>query len=88
MKTCARHGISFWNYLGDRLGIPGADDVSWLPDLARQQPTDRSVARWLAHALPRPHNLPSRWLAAPVAGTKITPFDPRICPSYPFFRCP
>ena len=38
-KTCARHGISFWNYLGDRLGIPGAADVSWLPDLARQQPT-------------------------------------------------
>ena len=39
MKTCARHGISFWNYLGDRLGIPGAADVPWLPDLARQQPT-------------------------------------------------
>ena len=30
MKTCARHGISFWNYLGDR--------VPWLPDLARPIP--------------------------------------------------
>ena len=39
MKTCARHGISFWNYLGDRLGIPGAESVPWLPDLARQRPT-------------------------------------------------
>ena len=38
MKTCARHGISFWNYLGDRLAIPGADRVPWLPDLARQVP--------------------------------------------------
>ena len=36
MKTGARHGISFWNYLGDRLGIPSADRVPWLPDLARQ----------------------------------------------------
>ena len=38
MKTCAHHGISFWNYLGDRVGIPGADRVPWLPDLARQFP--------------------------------------------------
>ena len=38
MKTCARHGISFWSYLGDRLGIPGAEDVAWLPNLARQRP--------------------------------------------------
>lgn len=38
MKTCARHGISFWNYLGDRLGTPGADCVPWLPNLARQIP--------------------------------------------------
>ena len=27
MKACARHGISFRDYLGDRLDIPGADDV-------------------------------------------------------------
>ena len=27
MKACARHGISFRGYLGDRLDIPGADDV-------------------------------------------------------------
>ena len=38
MKTCARHGISFWKYLGDRLGIPGAEDIPWLPDLAGQRP--------------------------------------------------
>ena len=38
MKTCARHGISFWKYLGDRLGVPGAEDVPRLPDLARQRP--------------------------------------------------
>ena len=27
MKACARHGISFRDYLGDSLDIPGADDV-------------------------------------------------------------
>ena len=34
MKTCAHHAISFWSYLGDRLGIPGAEGVPWLPSLA------------------------------------------------------
>jgi hypothetical protein len=23
MKTCAKQGISFWDYLGSRLGVPG-----------------------------------------------------------------
>ena len=38
IKTCARHRISFWNYLGDRLGIPDATTVPPLPELARQIP--------------------------------------------------
>lgn len=39
-KTCAKLGISFWNYLGSRLSIPGQPSVPALPDLirARAQP--------------------------------------------------
>ena len=35
MKTCAKQAISFWDYLGARLGVPGAPDVPQLPDLIR-----------------------------------------------------
>src|SRR4051812_14598609 len=40
-KTCARHGIAFWDYLGSRLGVPGTAVVPALPDLVRcrGQPT-------------------------------------------------
>ena len=49
MKTCARHGISFWNYLGDRLGIPGAESVPLAPR-PRAPATDRwSSARSAGH---------------------------------------
>jgi len=36
MKTCAKQRISFWDYLGDRLNVPGAPNVPHLPDLVRQ----------------------------------------------------
>jgi hypothetical protein len=36
MKTCAKQTISFWNYLGDRLAVPGAVHVPPLPQLIRQ----------------------------------------------------
>ena len=36
MKTCMKQGVSFWDYLGDRCGVPGAKKVAWLPDLVRQ----------------------------------------------------
>ena len=36
LKTCAKHAISFWDYLGARLKIPDAGPVPWLPDLIRQ----------------------------------------------------
>ncbi|MFQ6018040.1 MAG: transposase [Kiloniellaceae bacterium] len=36
MKTCAKLGIPFRDYLGDRLKVPGAPAVLWLPDLVRQ----------------------------------------------------
>ena len=35
MKTCAKQTIRFWDYLGDRLGVPGAPSVPMLPDLIR-----------------------------------------------------
>jgi hypothetical protein len=35
LKTCQKLGISFWNYLGARLGIPDAPAVPPLPDLVR-----------------------------------------------------
>lgn len=32
-KTCAKLGISFWDYLGDRLAINGASTIPRLPAL-------------------------------------------------------
>jgi Transposase IS66 family len=37
LKTCAKLGLSFWDYLGARLKIPEGDAVPWLPDLIRQR---------------------------------------------------
>ena len=37
VKTCTKLGISFWNYLGARLNVPGTD-VPPLPDLMLAQP--------------------------------------------------
>jgi Transposase IS66 family len=34
-KTCAKLGLSFWDYLGARLGIPGQAAIPYLPDLVR-----------------------------------------------------
>jgi len=34
LLTCAKLGVSFWDYLGHRLGVAGAD-VPYLPDLVR-----------------------------------------------------
>ncbi len=36
MKTCAKQGLSVWDYLGDRLNVPGAPNVPHLPDLVNQ----------------------------------------------------
>jgi hypothetical protein len=36
LLTCAKLGVSFWNYLGDRLGVPGAE-APYLPDLVRMR---------------------------------------------------
>jgi hypothetical protein len=34
-KTCAKHGVAFWDYLGSRLSVPGQLVVPPLPDLVR-----------------------------------------------------
>jgi Transposase IS66 family len=34
LLTCAKLGLSFWDYLGDRLGVPGTE-TSYLPELVR-----------------------------------------------------
>ncbi|MCP5000278.1 MAG: transposase [Hyphomicrobiales bacterium] len=39
MKTCAKLGVSFWDYLGDRLSHPGAAEIPPLPELIRQHAT-------------------------------------------------
>jgi len=36
MKTCAKQAVSFWDYLGDRLGVLEAPAVPRLADLVRQ----------------------------------------------------
>jgi len=38
MKTCAKLGVSFYQFLGDRFAIPGATPVPWLPDLVIAAP--------------------------------------------------
>jgi hypothetical protein len=38
-KTCRKLGVSFYRYLGDRLGVPGAEPIPPLPDLVRQAAT-------------------------------------------------
>ena len=37
MKTCKKLGMSFWDYLGDRLSVPGAPHIPPLPELVRQR---------------------------------------------------
>jgi hypothetical protein len=37
MKTCRKLGLSFWDYLGDRLGAIGTPVVPYLPDLVIAQ---------------------------------------------------
>ena len=39
MKTCAKHAIGFWDYIGDRLGVPDAPAVPRLAGLVRQHTT-------------------------------------------------
>ena len=36
-KTCAKLGVSFWDYLGHRLRVPGNAAIPALPDLVRQR---------------------------------------------------
>lgn len=36
MKTCMKLGVSFFDYFGDRLGIPGEAPIVWLPNLIGQ----------------------------------------------------
>jgi len=37
LKTCAKLNITFWDYLGDRLAIPDAKTVPYLPQLVRHR---------------------------------------------------
>lgn len=39
MKTSTKLGISFWDYLGARLSVPGATNLPQLPELIRQHAT-------------------------------------------------
>ena len=32
-KTCAKLGITFWDYLGDRLAVPDQPTIPYLPEL-------------------------------------------------------
>jgi len=36
-KTCAKLGLSFWGYLGARLGVPDQPAIPYLPDLVRSR---------------------------------------------------
>ena len=36
-KTCAKLGLSFWDYLGARLGVPDQPAIPYLPDLVRSR---------------------------------------------------
>jgi hypothetical protein len=34
-KTCAKHSVAFWDYLGSRLSVPGQSLIPPLPQLVR-----------------------------------------------------
>jgi hypothetical protein len=34
-RTCAKHAIAFWDYLGSRLNVAGQVSIPYLPDLIR-----------------------------------------------------
>ncbi|MFC3631280.1 hypothetical protein ACFOM8_17730 [Paracoccus angustae] len=54
MKTCQKLGISFFAYLGDRLGLSGTGErVPTLPDLVGAQPAKLTLPRNLPQ-LPSP----------------------------------
>jgi len=36
-KTCAKLGLSFWDYLGARLAVPGQTAIPYLPDLIQSR---------------------------------------------------
>ncbi len=36
-KTCARLRITFWDYLGSRLAVPGTPNVPYLPEMVLAQ---------------------------------------------------
>jgi hypothetical protein len=36
-KTCAKSGIGFWDYLGDRLAVPGHHAIKGLPEIIRSR---------------------------------------------------
>jgi hypothetical protein len=38
MRTAAKLGIAFWDYLGARLGIPDHPAIPYLPDLVEEAP--------------------------------------------------
>jgi hypothetical protein len=38
MKTCAKLGVSFYQFLGNRFAVPGAANIPWLPDLVTAAP--------------------------------------------------
>jgi len=37
LKTCKKLAISFWDYLGARLGVPDHCEVPYLPDLVKHR---------------------------------------------------
>jgi hypothetical protein len=37
LKTCAKLGLTFWDYLGARLAVPNHPDVPALPQLIKQR---------------------------------------------------
>jgi hypothetical protein len=38
MKTCAKLGVSFYQFLGDRFAVPGVPRIRWLPELVTAAP--------------------------------------------------
>jgi hypothetical protein len=36
-KSCAKLGITFWDYLGDRLAVPHHPGITHLPQLVRHR---------------------------------------------------
>ena len=77
LLTCAKLGVSFWDYLGHRLGVPGAD-APYLPDLVRLRspPTPERPGFCPSYRCVQPTAVTSLFVEVPMPSPSPEPDEP------------